>query len=164
MCFLLVGVAKCLATPFKRCHYQHVSPISTKIDTHVDHAQTHKKVWGCLWANQPFWILRAFLAFSTCCILTNSSSRNDSINFKTSVPSRQMSDQNILKELVRVGQNFKSPHHHTTNCVWNSWGILVFCACVLIYCGICILFYFPYLYSIVYLWYLKVYDFITLHM
>ena len=38
-----------LTTPFKRRHYPHVSPIATKIATHVDHAQTHKKVWGTLW-------------------------------------------------------------------------------------------------------------------
>merc|ERR1712035_253664 len=39
-----------LATPFKRRHYQHLSPISTKIGTRVDRAHTHQKVWGYLWA------------------------------------------------------------------------------------------------------------------
>ena len=116
-----------LATPFKRRHYQHLSPISTKIGTRVDRAHTHQKVRGTCGLNptgsRQFWIPWSFLAFSTSCIWTNSSYRIAGIDFKLGVCEL---DYLVIKSYQKVFQILKgvsafwrqslTSRHETWNC------------------------------------------------
>ena len=78
-----------LATPFKQQPPRPISSTCTKFGTHMYHTQTHKKVSWTHRLNptgsRPFWNSWSILPFSTCHILTNTSSRNDLIDFKISV-------------------------------------------------------------------------------